>query len=180
VATPMNTKGIGSIWSPLGATTTFTWRWRADEPDQAGDWDDDELAYRRLGSPSQRCSRDRNGERFLDSPGARIAGTVIRSIVSPGVVVQRVPSWRTVSSGTMCWWCRRPLKKVIADRDSVFGPGCVVAMIRLTRERNQFGAPENHRHWLSSENRTDLAPVSRSVRDQLYPGHRYGSPVARW
>jgi glucose-1-phosphate adenylyltransferase len=146
---------------------------RGDSPIRLDEWDVlTNLAYRRLGSlqptvyePSAQVQDS------LISPGARIAGKVTRSVISPGVVVQE----GAVVEDSILWHdclvgAGARLNRVISDRDCVFGPECVLGKEDEAPRGLNPELPENHRQLVVVGKASRIAPgLTLGPATQLYP-----------
>lgn len=142
-------------------------------PVRPGEWDVmTNLDYRRLGSlPPTTYTPTAEVAESLISPGAAIAGKVVRSVISPGVTIQE---GAVVEDSILLHDCLvgpgARLKRVIADRDAVFGPECVVGEGPEALAGMNPELPEGSQQLVVVGKRARIAPRLRvGPATQIYP-----------
>jgi len=108
----------------------------------------------------------------LVSPGARIYGRVARSVISPGVVIEEDA---VVEDSILMHSClvgrKARLRRVISDKDSIFGPECQVGAGPEQPEGINPELPRRHRQLVVVGKTSRIAPgLEVPPATQLYPG----------
>lgn len=143
-------------------------------PIQPGEWDVmTNLSYRSLGSlPPTIYTPTAEVSDSMISPGAVIGGKVSRSVISPGVTIQE---GAVVEDSVLLHDCLvgpgSRLRRVIADRDVVFGPDCALGEGPEAPKGINPELPENHNQLVLVGKAARVAPgLVMEPASQVYPG----------
>lgn len=147
---------------------------RGESPVRPGEWDvHTNLNYRALGSlPPAKFGPKAEIADSLVSPGAEIHGKVLRSVISPGVVVEE---GAIIEDSIIMHHClvgeKASLRRVVSDKDVVFGPGCVIGDGSEAAPGINPELPPDHRQLIVIGKGCRMAAGLRvAPACQLYPG----------